>query len=278
MPQIVEAYEDKDWNTILILTDSLQRNNENTHDLWLVYSEALAATEQTEKSLRILEEKLAEEPTNYYALHSMGNVYAIRGEYDKAIDNYTKAIEIRPSYARPYVYRANIYVKLNRSNEAVQSYMDAVRLFVENDFFDEVKLYAPKILALDSTKTEALSFLAYAHQSEEDYCTAAHYLTKAFVLEFENQNSRFLLTSFFAGQSWYKCGDLKNAITFLESALYNEESNIVWMTYCYLACCYNKLENMDEFNKYKTLAIEINATKTDDYINDLLSVEFVNKE
>ena len=274
IPQINEAYEGTNWIKILGLIDSLQNNKENIQDLWLIHSEALVATEQTDKALELLNKKTIEEPDNYYSFHSLGNVYWIRNELDKAIENYTKAIEIRPTYARSYINRAEVYKQLSKDSEAVDSYMEAIRLFVQNEFYAEVKMYVPKVLAIDSTYTLAHSFLAYVYNEEKDYHSAAHLLYKAFKIEFENDNPRCLETMSFLGQTLYKSGEFEEAIRSLEIALLNQSSDHLWINYCYLACCYNKLKNTDKFEEYKKKASDINFENTQKHIEFLLSLDF----
>jgi len=48
-------------------------------------------------------------PNDAEACYNRGNAYSLKGEYDKAIADYTKAIEINPKYAKAYYNRGLAY-------------------------------------------------------------------------------------------------------------------------------------------------------------------------
>ncbi len=52
--------------------------------------------------------KMGNNAETYY---NRGNAYGKKGQYDKAISDYTKAIEINPSYAKAYYNRGVAYIK-----------------------------------------------------------------------------------------------------------------------------------------------------------------------
>ena len=47
---------------------------------------------------------------NAEAYYNRGIAYGDKGEYDKAIEDYSKAIELNPEYAEAYNNRGNAYV------------------------------------------------------------------------------------------------------------------------------------------------------------------------
>ena len=51
-----------------------------------------------------------------------GYVYFIKGEYDRAIVNYNRAIEINPNYAEVYINRGNAYSIMEEYDRAMEYY------------------------------------------------------------------------------------------------------------------------------------------------------------
>ena len=161
---LIEAYNNRDWEKILSICDTLY-NKEDTKEVALVYSEALAATGHFDEAIIVLDRKIAQAPNNYYALQSKGNTYNVAEEYDSAIFYYDKVIEIRPTYARPYINKGGIYERLGNNEKAVSSYLEAVRLFAEHNLYDETYQYSKRILELDSTNSKAKEYLMLLQKS-----------------------------------------------------------------------------------------------------------------
>ena len=57
-------------------------------------------------------------PNNPMILYCLGTYYARRGEYDKAIEYFTKTILISPQMPYAYYNRGLAYLKTNKSVEA----------------------------------------------------------------------------------------------------------------------------------------------------------------
>lgn len=155
---LVEAYNKGDWEKILSICDTLY-NDDDTRNVAIVYSEALAATGYFDESIEVLDRKIALDPSNYYLFQSKGNTYSVAEQYDSAIYYYNKVIEMKPTYARPYINKGDIYERIGDNQNAVASYLEAVRLFAENDFKDEVYMFCNRILDLDSANNEAKEYL-----------------------------------------------------------------------------------------------------------------------
>ena len=273
-PQIVDAYNDADWDKILILIDSLIANNYDVEDLFIPHAEALAATQQTDKAIEILNNTVKKYPDNDYAFHELGNVYWIKKDYDKAIDNYKRAVEISPGYARPYLYMAEIYKIQGEKNNAIDNYMKAVRLFAEHEYFDEVKQYTNAILNLDSTNIQAYKHLSFAYHAEGNHkAVIACSMEILRLAADQNSEKEFYETSIFLGLSLYKCGEYEKAVYFLEQALNDEETwrNYSYLAYCYLSAAYNKLNDEIKSAGYRDLAEKMEEEKAKKYIEELIS-------
>jgi lipoprotein NlpI len=58
----------------------------------------------------------------------LGGDYRVKGEYDRAIENYTEAIRLDPSYATAFVGRGNSYYDKKDFDRAIQDYTEAIKL------------------------------------------------------------------------------------------------------------------------------------------------------
>lgn len=155
---IAEAYENKNWDLVISIGDTII-GEDDPMNISIAYAEALAAKGNIEKALTVLDKKISRNPDDYYLYNTKGNVFSIAEMYDSAIYYYDKTTEMRPSYARPYIFKGEIYEIIGDKQKAVSNYLSAVRLFAANGFIDEVQEYGVRILALDSTNIEAKRYL-----------------------------------------------------------------------------------------------------------------------
>ena len=158
---LVEAYQNKDWETVVSIGDTLI-SDKDTMNLTILYAEALAATGNPRKALSILDKKLESAPDDYYLYQTKGDVYYLMERYDSAIINYEKVISLKPTYARPYIYEGEICEILGDKPRAIANYLAAMRLFAANNFYQETKEFAYRVLSIDSTNIEAKELVGKA--------------------------------------------------------------------------------------------------------------------
>ena len=65
-----------------------------------------------------------------------GIAYAGKGQYDHAIADYDKAIELNPRYERAYVNRGDSYYARRQYDHAIADYKDAIDLNPMNSYTD----------------------------------------------------------------------------------------------------------------------------------------------
>ena len=159
---ISEAYEKKDWDQVLSIGDTLI-GDDDPKNISIMYAEALAAKGNYEKAINVLNKRIANKPDDYYLFQTKGTIFYIAEVYDSAIVCYDKVIDMRPTYARPYVYEGNIYAKLDEKQKAVARYLEAIELFAANDYIDETITFCNRVLELDPTNTEAKRYLKQIH-------------------------------------------------------------------------------------------------------------------
>ena len=121
------------------------------------------ATEQTMKKLEALG-YLA--PDNPDALHNLGQRYQKNGEYQKAIENYKKAIALRPTFYNAYNNLATCYGELKMYPEAIAALEKCISL-KPDDYYAMSNL---AVIMMNTGKPDdALRFAKQAVDTEPAY-------------------------------------------------------------------------------------------------------------
>ena len=156
--KVVDAYEIGDWETVVAICDTLVDEND-TKNLVIPYAEALAGVGNPQKAISLLDKKLKSTPDDYYLYQTKGNVYYSMEKFDSAIISYEKVISMRPSYARAYMNVGEVYELVGNKDKAIANYLEAAKLFVDNDYKEEAMKYVSRVLSLDSTNVDAKELL-----------------------------------------------------------------------------------------------------------------------
>jgi len=124
---------------------------------------ASGANEATMKKLEALGYLAADNPD---ALHNLGQRYQQKGEYQKAIENYKKAIAMRPTFYNAYNNLATCYGELKMYPEAIDALEECIKLKPDD-------YYAMSNLAVVMMNTgkpdDALRFAKQAVDTEPAY-------------------------------------------------------------------------------------------------------------
>ena len=150
---IEEAYKQGNWDLIISVADTMI-GDDDPHNISIAYAEALAAKGNIEKAINVLNRKITQKPDDYYLYQTKGNVFAVAEKYDSAIANYDMVIEMKPTYARPYINEGEIYEVLGKKEKAIKKYMVATYLFAKNKFEAEAYEMESRILRLDPDNKE----------------------------------------------------------------------------------------------------------------------------
>ncbi len=95
-------------------------------------SMALSPTEPKtmtqDQEIKMLDELVKEDGNNAAALYNRAWLYASRNNFEKAVEDYTKAIQIDKGQADIYYNRGLLYVKMKKNDLAAKDFDEAIRL------------------------------------------------------------------------------------------------------------------------------------------------------
>ena len=119
---------------------------------------------QWDKAIADFSEAIRLKPDFATAFNSRGNSYYGKGHFDRAIENYDKAIELSPDLAEAFTNRGNVYRKKGQYDRAIEDYDKAIDLKpVDGQIFANrglayEKKGAPGQALRDFTRARALGF------------------------------------------------------------------------------------------------------------------------
>ena len=206
-PNYVQAYENrsKAFNALgnyekatadRQRAEHLKWSNENADK---VIDKALALDKRGDfkGALKLLNEAVKLYPDNQFVLVNRGNIYNDRlRDYEKAIDDYNKTIELNPKFSWPYLNRAIAYGRLKRWEEAIVDYGRAIELdanyadayngrawsYCQIGKFEEALLDANKALKLKPNEANFFDTRASAYAGLKRYEEALADMDKAIKL------------------------------------------------------------------------------------------------
>jgi len=133
---------------IALSTRTVIRNNDwrNQDTLWL-------ATDKTS-------------PSSHQNHNNLGDLYARHGDYQKAVEEFQKAIELKPNYGDAYHNLANVYHQIQKDDSALENYQ--------------------KALSFNPNLWQSYQNLAAIHFSQKNYQLAKEELEKAIQIKPDN--------------------------------------------------------------------------------------------
>ncbi len=173
--------------------EHLKWSNENADK---IIDKALSLEERGDfkGALKLLDEATKLYPDNQFILVNRGNIYnnSFR-DYEKAIADYNKTIEINPKFSWPYLNRAIAYGRLKRWDEAIVDYGRAIELdlnyadayngrawsYCQIGKFEEALLDANKALELKPNEANFFDTRASAYAGLKFYDKAIADMDKA---------------------------------------------------------------------------------------------------
>ncbi|MDR2966143.1 MAG: tetratricopeptide repeat protein [Treponema sp.] len=171
--------------------------------------------------------------TEQYLIHFItGEQFQKTGDFDKAINEYTTAINLYPGFTEAFISRGNIWLKRNDYNRAIEDFSRAIRL--------------------DSGKAEIFNYRGFARSERGEYAQAIEDFSRAISI---NQNYVDALIN--RSHSYYQTGNFNRVIEDCTRILNLERNNaFIWNR---RGSAYYRLEDDDKAISDFTEAIKLRA-------------------
>lgn len=252
----------------------LLRMSRQTNGLFIMEANGYAYLKQYAKAISILKDSVGGMKDAHIGYSALGAIHELQEARDKAIEAYEKAKAIKPTYARPYIQLGTLYSQKGERQAAIDNYMEAVRLFAQNGYYEEMEVFSGAVLELDSTNIEAHKFLQYSYFNRNDHPAVINIGLKIDDLCIQQHNSKEgFANRVFMAMSLYSLKDYENTIDLLISAGSDEDT---WNEYAYMICgylsaSYERTGNKDKSREYRELAKKISPDDADAWMDGLLS-------
>lgn len=159
MDKITELYNTGQYAEFIELAETEANKSENNLEFHLALSSAYGELGNYDKALYYVRMLLEKEPSNYFALLQIGNVFFLIEELDSAEFYYQKTLSINPYYARANLNLAQLYEKKGLKDKAVEQYLKAIELFDKNNLKNEVIQFSREVIKLDPNNKLAKEYL-----------------------------------------------------------------------------------------------------------------------
>ena len=147
-----------------------------------------------DKALEEYEKALAINPTYATAHNNLGVLYSMRGLYDKALEEYEKALASNPNFAEAHTNRGNAYFRKGEYDKALEEY--------------------EKALASNPSLAGAYLYLGNTYYKKGMYDEAIAQYKKALAI-----NSNYVEVHNSLGMAYYKISNYSMAADHLDKAL-----------------------------------------------------------
>ena len=161
--------ERQEGDAMLSALDSLKSLEVKMNNMALLYATAYGFKGEYDYAIQLLKNSISSSEQPQLLYQEIGSLFLLKGDVVEAINAYNEALKCNPYYARPYICLAEIFEKQSKNELAVSHYLNAVRLFYENGFYEEMGYYANRALRLDSTNIELGNYLMLYHSAENEY-------------------------------------------------------------------------------------------------------------
>lgn len=239
MKEFITCYQQKNVEALIPLGRSILEKRPD--DLEVMFGLANSYIDiDSLKQATILCNKILETDSNFYnAYYLLGVIYQIDTNYIEAKKYYLKVISMHPTYARAYLNLGKIYEEIGNKRDAIACYLNAINLFINNQFYDEVNEWCYHVLQLDSTNSTAYTYWAKLFIDKNEYEKATEMLQESI-----NSNPFDAFAYLTLGKMCYDLGEYKHVELFFEQAIkydsiykiqeFANQMDIELMAYLYL--------------------------------------------
>jgi tetratricopeptide (TPR) repeat protein len=206
-------------------------------------------------AIKIFNDVLVQDPRNFLAYNARGTAYLELKEYDKAIGDYSKAIELQPFFPDAYYNLGRVYRLLKKYDEAIANLKKSIKLsppefgyrangnigliyHQQREYAKALEAFATAI-SYDDSKADTYYLRGETYTAMENY-EAAISDYQAALSRFPNYNQAYQGL----GYAFYKTAQFDQARTALNKAV--EISSNSPTTHFYLMLVYLATDQLDQ--------------------------------
>lgn len=116
------------WRDCLSLTEYFVKNYPNEPTTYLNRALVYKDKGEYDRAIADYTEALSINPNYIEAYNRRGNAYSYKGEFDKAIADYNRALKMDSEYVEAYYRRGNVYYDKGEYNKAIADYTQALEI------------------------------------------------------------------------------------------------------------------------------------------------------
>jgi len=195
----------------------------------------------------------------------VGKSYFSQGEYDKAIAEFEKSIELDASHTESYYYLGQCYLQKGIIEYNNKNIFKAYGLYRKaNKFAEQVIPQYEKIIEDNPEDLNSYLRLGYIYEIRSivpfvnDYDKALEYYLKALALDAVSESKNkgiYVYLNIRAGSIYYQEKDYSQAIEHLESVIKMSPQNVE--AYYYLGLSYDKIEEKEKAREFLSRVLEL---------------------
>ena len=110
------------------IAEAQAKNNELASQVSLLSGEVHRSRREYDWAIEDYNKVIEMNPDNVEAYYNRGVTYHHKGDYDRAIEDYTKTIQLKPDYANAYYNRGLSYDNKGESVRAIEDFTKVIQL------------------------------------------------------------------------------------------------------------------------------------------------------
>lgn len=166
-------------------------------DIYFYTALAYQRQDNAKRAVELLDEAVKDSPDSFSYLNNRALFLRQIGEYDRALADMQKLIELHPRAEQTYIHRAGVYQRLKQYDNARKDllkalslgtnddgvYGDLANMYLQLNDYTNAKKYFEIFLTKNGNSPSALSNYAYALFDMKDYVGSLQNFKKAYALE-----------------------------------------------------------------------------------------------